>query len=75
MIEGDDGTSRRVKGPKEFRHTLSTVVNGLVKQGFMIRGVWEEATDEANPPPGSWEHFKLITPPWLTFWATYRPDV
>ena len=75
VIEGDDGTSQRVTGPKEFRHTLSTVVNGLVKQGFMIQGVWEETTDESNPPPGSWEHFKLIAPPWLTFWAVYRPDV
>lgn len=75
VIEYNNGAQRRVAGPKEFRHTLSLTINGLVKHGFVIRGLWEETTEEPDPPPGSWEHFKLIAPPWLTIWTTYQPNV
>ena len=71
----DDGTSTRVKGPREFRHTLSTLVNGLVGRGFVLLGVWEETGDDSHAEPGTWEHLKSIAPPYLTFWACYRPDV
>src|SRR4051794_14936169 len=30
-------TTAPIPGPREFRHTLSTVVNGLVEHGFSIR--------------------------------------
>ncbi len=74
-VYADDGTSKRVKGPREFRHTLSTMVNSLVDLRFVILGVWEETSQDPNADPGTWEHFKTIAPPWLTFWAVYRPDV
>ena len=72
-IRADDGTCTRIAGPKEFRHTLSTVVNGLIKRGFSIRGIWEETSNEPDAAPGTWEHLKLIAPPWLTLWAVYQP--
>jgi SAM-dependent methyltransferase len=71
----DDGASTRVKGPREFRHTLSTLVNGLAQRGFVILGLWEELGSDPNAEPGTWEHMKSIAPPFLTFWAAYRPDV
>jgi SAM-dependent methyltransferase len=70
------GVHRRVEGPREFRHTLSTLLNGLVGQGFVLLGAWEgPPVGDINAEPGSWEHFVAIAPPWLTFWAAYRPDV
>ncbi len=74
-IYDEDGTSRRVIGPREFRHTLSTMVNTLVQLGFVILGAWEETADDPDAKPGSWDHFKSIAPPWLTCWASYRPYV
>ena len=73
-VETADGSVRRVLGPREFRHSLSTLVNGLVEQGFAILGVWEGTNTEPDPEPGTWEHFKSIAPPWLTFLSAYRPD-
>ena len=73
-IWADDGTCTRVEGPKEFRHTLSTVVNSLIKRGFSLLGIWEEMSTEPDSAPGTWEHLKLIAPPWLTLWAVYQPD-
>ena len=62
--------------PREYRHTLSTLINGLVEQGFVIRHV-SDSTDFSSDPnatPGTWEHFTSIAPPWLTFWTTYCPE-
>lgn len=75
IIENPDGTSHRIKGPREFRHTLSTFMNNLIAQGFILLGVWEALSSDPNATPGSWEHFKSVAPPWLTFWAIYRPQV
>lgn len=74
-IYAEDGTTKRVIGPHEYRHTLSTLINTLAEQGFIILGTWEELTNDPNAQPGTWEHFKFIAPPWLTIWAWYRPDV
>jgi hypothetical protein len=64
-----------VRGPRECRHTLSTVINGLVQHGFVILGAWEDAGGDLDAKPGTWEHFTSIAPPWLSFWARYRPEV
>lgn len=59
--------------PREYRHALSTLVNGLVAQGFVIRHVSDCADFDADPhaPPGTWAHLISIVPPWLTFWSDY----
>jgi SAM-dependent methyltransferase len=74
-ISSEDGNSRRVKGPREFRHTLGTLVNGLVENGFFILGLWEEEAIDPHPEPGTWEHLKSIAPPWFTIWARHCPDL
>jgi SAM-dependent methyltransferase len=69
------GNRRLVEGPKEFRHALSTLVNGLVENGFHILGLWEDLCEDADAPPGTWEHFKRVAPPGFSVWAAHRPDL
>ncbi len=69
-VKGHDGENQRILGPKEFRHTLSALVNGLVENGFTLNGLWEDTSDHPNPEPGSWDHFKSIAAPWITFLST-----
>jgi hypothetical protein len=45
----------------EFHHLLSDIINGLVADGFIIRGLWENPRPGSPPPldelePGSTEH-------------------
>ena len=74
-IEGDDGGSVKVQGPKEFRHYLSTVVNGLADRGFVLLRLEEDKLGDPEAEPGSWPHLRWFSPPWLHLWAVYRPDV
>jgi hypothetical protein len=66
-----------VPPPVEYRHTLSTLINGLVTRGFLITGVHEvgayEATIEATP--GTWDHFTAVFPPWMSLYSVYQPGV
>ena len=64
-----EGKTHKVQGPKEYRHSLSTIMNSLVSNGFRIIGFWETVGTEPNPEIGSWEHFMKVAPPWLTIWA------
>jgi ubiquinone/menaquinone biosynthesis C-methylase UbiE len=63
--------------PREFRHTLSALVSGLVEQGFIIQHVSDYSNFNPDPDaePGTWNHFVSIAPPWLSFWTSHRPDV
>ncbi|HVF57308.1 MAG TPA: class I SAM-dependent methyltransferase [Pyrinomonadaceae bacterium] len=75
-----DGRGERgdaVPGSREYLHTFSTLTNGLIEQGFVIRHVSERISLHAdyNAEPGTWDHFVSVAPPWLSFWATKRPDV
>ena len=74
-IEDNNGGWRQIASPREFRHILSTVVNTLVAQGFVILRVQEAMSEEEEPEPGTWEHYKWVAPPYLTVWAAYRPEV
>jgi len=74
-FDGTDGTRKHVQGPREFRHTLSTLINGLVEQGFVILGALEDTGNNPDAEPGTWEHFMSFAAPWLTVWAVYRPYV
>ena len=64
-----DGSTIKLSSPHEFRHTLSTVMNTLAKDGFIFLGLWEWMRQDENPEPGSWAHFTQVAPPYLsTFW-------
>ncbi len=67
-----DGKEHAVPGPREFRHSLSTIVNSLVQARFDILGLWEDLGTEQTFTPGSWAHFKTVAPPFLTVWARQR---
>ncbi len=72
VVRQADGTERVMTGPREFRHTLSAVVNTLIAQGFVLLGLWEDSEDTAPDPqaePGTWAHFVAVAPPYLRLWA------
>ncbi|HEU5090670.1 MAG TPA: class I SAM-dependent methyltransferase [Roseiflexaceae bacterium] len=66
-----------IPAPREFRHTLGALVSGLVRCGFVIMHLSDEAgfTPDPNAEAGTWAHVLSVAPPWLSFWAMYRPDV
>jgi ubiquinone/menaquinone biosynthesis C-methylase UbiE len=71
----DHSAAPAVPPPREYRHTLSTLVNGLADHGFVLRHLAEH-TEPSGPgaAPGTWDHFTTVAPPWLSFWTRYRPD-
>ena len=66
-----DGKAARVLGPREFKHTYSTMINGLVSRGFVILGFFEEVGEDPDAEGGSWQHFTRVMPPWVTFVTRY----
>jgi SAM-dependent methyltransferase len=71
----DDGSVPDVPPPREYRHTLSTIVNGLVTAGFSIRRLADQVSIYPDPDaaPGSWDHFVAVAPPWLVVLCQYQP--
>ncbi|MEM7799304.1 MAG: class I SAM-dependent methyltransferase [Chloroflexota bacterium] len=65
----EDGTISKVVGPKEFTHTLSTLVNGLGENGMFIFAMHEGPQGDPTAKPGSWEHLKTYLPLWPAFWS------
>jgi ubiquinone/menaquinone biosynthesis C-methylase UbiE len=69
-------SSTPIPPPREFRHTLSALVNGLLAAGFVLEHL-SDITDFYPDPqaePGTWDHFTAYAPPWLNFWARYHPQ-
>jgi SAM-dependent methyltransferase len=64
----------QIRGPREFRHTLTTIVCGLISRGFVLQGLWEEEPGDLQAAPGTWDHFKAYAPPWLAIWARFGPE-
>lgn len=58
-------------GPKEYTHTLGTLVNGMLEAGLVLQHLREETLGEPDitAPPGSSEHFSAVVPRWLRFCA------
>jgi SAM-dependent methyltransferase len=69
-------TDKPIQLPREYRHTLSTLIGGLIEQKFVILHVSDYSDFDPDPKAqaGTWEHLISIAPPWLSFWATYQPD-
>jgi ubiquinone/menaquinone biosynthesis C-methylase UbiE len=66
-----------ISKPREYRHTLSALVEGLTAAGFLLRHLSDSSDFEHDPnaEPGTWDHFVGYAPPWLHFWTIYRPDL
>lgn len=66
-----------IPAPREYRHTLGALINGLVERGFVLLRISEfkDLHPDPDATPGSWRHLTAIAPPWLAFWSIYRPDV
>lgn len=68
-VSQPDGTSLKIDSPHEFRHTMSTVLNTMAKNGFVFLHFQEYIRKDENPEPGSWPHFTQVAPPWFdSFW-------
>jgi len=69
-----DYTGEPIPTLREYRHTLSTLVNGLIEEGFVIKHLSEGLDMHPNleAEPGTWNHFVTYAPPWFAFWAEYR---
>lgn len=68
-VEDEEGGWTQIESPKEYRHALGTVINGLITNGFTIQHFQEEISQERDPEPGTWEHFKSVAPPYFTIWS------
>lgn len=55
----------RIPSPQEYRHTLSTLLNGLISRRLDLVHFQEEVGSAADSEPGTWEHYKSCAPPWL----------
>jgi len=68
-VEQSDGTTQQIPSPHEFRHTMSSMLNTLLKNRFALLHFDEWMIEDVNPKPGSWAHFTQIAPPWFdSFW-------
>jgi SAM-dependent methyltransferase len=65
------GAAAPIDPPREYRHTLGRLVNGLIAAGFAIDHLSDGVDCHPDPaaPPGTWDHFVAFAPPWLGFWA------
>jgi 2-polyprenyl-3-methyl-5-hydroxy-6-metoxy-1,4-benzoquinol methylase len=77
VYSGSAGEQPVIPAPREYRHTLGTIVNGLAGRGFVLRHLEEfkDMTPDPGAEPGSWQHLTVVAPPWLALWWDYRPDL
>jgi len=54
-----------IASPQEYRHTMSTIMNGLLSRGLEILSYNEEVGSSFASQPGTWEHYKSCLPPWI----------
>jgi SAM-dependent methyltransferase len=70
-------TDQQIPQVREYRHTLSALVSGLVEQGFLIQHIsdYTDFTPDPEAEPGTCRHLTALMPPWLSFWTVFRPDL
>ncbi|MCY3660435.1 MAG: class I SAM-dependent methyltransferase [Caldilineaceae bacterium] len=73
-VELADGSIVSMDHPRSWIHTLGTFVGELAHNGFVILGIGEETSTDDEAEPGSWEHFKRITVPYLRVWTRLVPE-
>jgi ubiquinone/menaquinone biosynthesis C-methylase UbiE len=67
-IWNEAGQRRLVAGPRQYRHTLSTIFNVLARNRFHIERLWEHVGDR-SAASGTWEHFTAIAPSTIGVWC------
>ncbi len=62
---------QEIRPCREFRHTLSVLINGLIENDLMLLKVLEQnlGTPDVHAEPATSDHFTAFAPPWLRFWA------
>ena len=70
-----DLPAQPINGRIEYKHTLGTLINSLLAAGFVLQHLLEEPLVTPDPAavPGTFDHIIGVIPPWLGFWARYRP--
>lgn len=63
------GFAKKVRAPQEYKHTLSSIFNGLLARGFKIVKVSEYTDGNIESEPGTWDHYVACATPWLFVWA------
>jgi SAM-dependent methyltransferase len=63
----EKGNCQLVPGPKQYRHTLSTIINSLADCGFIILRFWEDIG--AGSEPGTWDHYTAVAPAIFGVWC------
>ena len=63
------GKKVKVDSPQEFKHTLSTILNGLTERGFKLLKFDEYKGTDYDSDPGTWDHYISVAPPWLFLWV------
>jgi|GEM_PF-2790695 len=72
-VAGKDVLCLAGGGPREYKHTLGTLVNGLLAAGFVLQHRLEEPLGcDDTAAPGTTDHLWAVAPPWLGFWARKR---
>lgn len=71
-IWDEEGNCKLVPGPKQYRHTLSTIINSLAGCGFVIKRFREDVG--SGEQPGTWGHFTAVAPPTLGVWSRLGAD-
>ncbi len=61
--------------PREFRHTLACVLNGLSTHGLVPVHLTEHLGASEHEDPGSWAHFTRVLPPWYDLWTRFNPEI
>jgi hypothetical protein len=60
---------------REYRHLLSTILNGALDLGFVFFQLDEDSVQPTpDLTPGSWSHLMATIPPWLWFWFRLDPE-
>lgn len=55
----------KINSPQEFRHTMSTIMSGLIRRNLEIISFKEEVGANYESKPGTWEHYTSCLPPWI----------
>ena len=68
-----EGNEQSVPAPQEFKHTFSTILQGLLGRGLQLVDFREcplpSAEDEEAQKIGTWEHYQRHAVPWFEIWV------